>query len=397
MVKYDALIHDRKFFEPAHIKERQELYKFTQAVKVETFLWDLELYGQLQRALGDQVVLKGGAAAQLFIPTERQRTSVDIDVIYLGTKDRLEEALTKIHKDFGEDEVYFKFNKHTPKNPKTILPLETYFVPIPAAINADSTSNIKVDFHLMESLGLEVREVENAAAFVIPLGFNPICLSPASLLGDKLLTLAQGSVGIPPDREDDIVKQLYDLEYLTKNVNSEDTSAMNLAMTTLFEREIAHRSEKVGLDQAHQDSIRLLERYSTVNSPKPDELARTATRNFRGNYEPKPFRSSMDWEVTAKRLQFLVRCIASNPEQALVNLKEADEIEARIELKGNERRIEIRQALSEDFVTLLRGEHRMETAKRLKNTSPERLLWEVLRPSRLSDIQSLITPRATSA
>jgi hypothetical protein len=193
------------------------------------------------------------------------------------------------------------------------------------------------------------------------------------------------------------VKQLYDLEYLTKNVNSEDTSAMNLAMTTLFEREIAHRSEKVGLDQAHQDSIRLLERYSTVNSPKPDELARTATRNFRGNYEPKPFRSSMDWEVTAKRLQFLVRCIASNPEQALVNLKEADEIEARIELKGNERRIEIRQALSEDFVTLLRGEHRMETAKRLKNTSPERLLWEVLRPSRLSDIQSLITPRATSA
>ena len=42
MVKYDALIHDRKFFEPAHIKERQEQYKFTQAVKVETFLWDIE-------------------------------------------------------------------------------------------------------------------------------------------------------------------------------------------------------------------------------------------------------------------------------------------------------------------------------------------------------------------
>lgn len=397
MVKYDALIHDRKFFESAHIKERQEQYKFTQAVKVETFLWDLELYGQLQRALGDQVVLKGGAAAQLFIPTERQRTSVDIDVIYLGKKDRLEEALIKIHKDFGEDEVYFRFNKHIPKNPKTILPLETYFVPIPAVINADSTSNIKVDFHMMESLDLEVREVENATAFVIPLGFNPICLSPASLLGDKLLTLAQGSVGIPPDREDDIVKQLYDLEYLTNSVHPEDANAMNLAMTTLFEREIAHRPEKVGLNQAHQDSIRLLERYSTVNSHKPDELARIAMRNFKGNYEPKPFRSSLDWEVTARRLQFFVRCLADDQRQALIDLRKADEMAASIDFRGNERRTEIRHALSEEFVRLLKAEGRLEEAKRLKNTSTERLLWEVVHPSRLSDIQNLITARSTSA
>ena len=40
------------------------------------------------------------------------------------------------------------------------------------------------------------------------------------------------------------------------------------------------------MDQSHQDSIRLLERYSIVNSHKSDELARTAMRNFRGNYEP---------------------------------------------------------------------------------------------------------------
>ena len=397
MVKYDALIHDRKFFEPAHIKERQEQYKFTQAVKVETFLWDLEIYGQLQRALGDQVVLKGGAAAQLFIPAERQRTSVDIDVIYLGEKDRLEEVLTAIHKDFGEDDIYFKFNRHIPKNPKTSLPLETYFVPVPAVMNADATTNIKVDFHLMERLDLEVREVENAAAFVIPLGFNPICLSPASLLGDKLLTLAQGSVGIPPEREDDIVKQLYDLEYLTKSVTREDANAMNLAMTTLFEREIALRPEKVGLNQAHQDSIRLLEKYSVFGAPNADARAGSAIKNFRSNYEPGPFRSSIAWEITAKRLQFLVRSISADSGRSLAVLKEADEMAASIDLTGNERRTEIRQALSEGLVNMLRRENRFEAAKRLKNVSPERLLWEVLRPSRLSDIQNLITASATLA
>ena len=390
MVKYDALIHDRKFFEPAHIKERQELYKFTQAVKVETFLWDLELYGQLQRALGDEVVLKGGAAAQLFIPTERQRTSVDIDVIYLGKKGRLEEALTKIHKDFGEDEVYFKFNKHIPKNPKTILSVETYFVPIPAVISSDSTSNIKVDFHLMESLDLEVREVENATAFVIPLGFNPICLSPASLLGDKLLCLAQGSVGIPAEREDDIVKQLYDLEYLTKSVYPKDTDAMNHAMNTLFEREIAHRPNQVGLNQALEDSVGLLDRYSVFGDFSADARAASAIKNFKSNYEPGPFRSSIAWEITAKRLQFLIRSISEDPGHSLATLEEADDIAASIDLKGNEHRIEFRQALSEELVTILRQENRFQEAKRLKNVLPERLLWEVLRPSRLKELKGIV-------
>jgi hypothetical protein len=92
-----------------------------------------------------------------------------------------------------------------------------------------------------------------------------------------------------------------------------------------------------------------------------------------------------------------VRCIAENQEHALAALREADELGVRIDLKGNERRTEIRQTLSEEFVKLLRAENRLEAAKRLKNTSPERLLWEVVHPSRLSDIQNLITARSTSA
>jgi len=48
--------------------------------------------GQLQRQLGEKVILKGGAAAQLFFSPERQRTSVDIDVIYIGEKENLQSA-----------------------------------------------------------------------------------------------------------------------------------------------------------------------------------------------------------------------------------------------------------------------------------------------------------------
>ena len=107
MVNLDALIHDRTYFSLDHIAERKKQYNFTQAVKVETFLWDLELYGQLQHYLGNKVVLKGGAAAQLFFSPEQQRTSVDIDVIYTGDTKTLLSALTSIHKAFGEDDTFF--------------------------------------------------------------------------------------------------------------------------------------------------------------------------------------------------------------------------------------------------------------------------------------------------
>lgn len=114
MINFDALIHDRKYFGPDYITDRKEQYNFTQAIKVETFLWDLELFGQLQRSLGKQVVLKGGVATQLFFPPERQRSSVDIDVIYLGDVAPLPEVLESIHEAFGGDDLFFKFNKHTP-------------------------------------------------------------------------------------------------------------------------------------------------------------------------------------------------------------------------------------------------------------------------------------------
>ena len=92
---------------------------------------------------------------------------------------------------------------------------------------------------------------------------------------------------------------------------------MNLAMTTLFEREIALRPEKVGLNQAHQDSIRLLEKYSVFGAPNADARAGSAIKNFRRNYEPGPFRSSIAWEITAKRLQFLVRSISADSGRSL--------------------------------------------------------------------------------
>ncbi|MGD0339593.1 MAG: nucleotidyl transferase AbiEii/AbiGii toxin family protein [Bacteroidota bacterium] len=390
MVKYEALIHDRKYFEIEHITERQSQYNFTQAVKVETFLWDLELYGQLQYHLGKNIVLKGGTAAQLFFPPQQQRTSVDIDVVYLGDEGLLLNSFKSIHQAFGGDDLYFKFNKYTPVKPKTILPMVTYFVSVPSVSSRKTPLNIKIDFHLMERFDLETTRIETESAFIIPLAFKPLCFSAGSLLGDKLLTLAQGSVGIPIEREDDIVKQLYDIDLLSRIVDVKDTDVVRHAMNVLFERELKARNEQVQFEVALQQIMALLEKYSHLDSPRSERMARDAVHNFRSNYEPRPFRNWINWGVITKRLQFLIKAFIEDPESALEILKEADQIEKLLSLEGNEKRGVIRKELSSVFVEMLKSAGQIEIARRLRNSSPERLFWEVLRPSNLKEVKNQI-------
>ena len=392
MIDYGPLIHDRIYFDREHILERQALYGFTQAVKVETFLWDLELFGQLQRTLGNRVVLKGGAAAQLFFAPERQRTSVDIDVIYLGDAALLPTVLASIHEAFGADDLYFKFSRHVPLSPRTKLPLETYFVSVPTATGR-TPINMKVDFHLMDHLDLQVTEIEGASAFVIPLAFKPRCLSAGSLIGDKLLTLAQGSIGIPPEREDDMPKQLYDLDGLSRVVKSQDFEVIRHAMEELLEYELSVRSDKVSLERALEQMVHQLERYAGLDSHKSDEHARTAVQNFRGNYEPQPFRDPIAWGVLSKRLQFLVRCIAGSVANPISYLQRADRLETIIafkEGKFKETKPGLLESLRKDFLDVLRSQGRPDVAKRLKNSRVERLLWEVLTESNAEEIEGTI-------
>lgn len=280
-----------------------------------------------------------------------------------------------------------------PSSPKTNLPLETYFVSVPTVTGGKTPINVKVDFHLMDNFNLQTVELEKANAFVFPLAFKPRCLSAEALIGDKLLTLAQGSVGIPPEREDDIPKQLYDLDGLTRVVADEEFEALQTAMEVLFDRELSVRSEKVPFERALEQMIVLLERYSGLDAHKSDVRARTAIQNFRGNYEPRPFRDPITWGIVCKRLQFLVRCMAEKVENPLARLRSVGQTETFIALEGDrfkENRLRLRQELIEEFVAVLKSQERTEMAKRLRNSRLERLLWEIVTPSNVGEIQGKV-------
>jgi hypothetical protein len=390
MIDYSPLIHPRSFFEIDHINDRTTTLNFPQAVKVETFLWDVEIFGQLQRVFGELVILKGGAAAQLLVPPDKQRTSVDIDVIFLGKPEDLLNSLDIIHRDFGADESYFKFILLDPKAPKAIIPMVTYHIPVPS-VTKNAPIFIKVDFHFMDTLKLESAHLSDGNAFGTPLSFTPHCLTRASLLGDKLLTLAQGSVGISTDRETEIPKQLYDLDGLTRLAKTEDAIAMIRAMEILIEHEITDKVEQINFGQVLQEMKQLLDKYSRMDTPKGDLNARKALDNFKSNYEPRPYRNHISWGIISKRLSFLVTAIEIDPERAIEILKKADRIEHAVSNIQDPNIGEIRKSIATELLNSLKDIGQTETAKRLKNTMPERILWEILHPSNLDVIESLIS------
>jgi len=109
---------------------RARKYEFPNPLAVEIFLWDCELAAQLQDACSD-VVLKGGAAAQLHLPLEKQRGSIDIDVATPLKRSDVDELVQKVSES---SEGSMEFKLHQPKTPIPRLPLVTYFAKMPAKL-----------------------------------------------------------------------------------------------------------------------------------------------------------------------------------------------------------------------------------------------------------------------
>ena len=102
MVNYKKLIHDESSFKRETLEARMKEYGFKNMGRMELFLWDLEIFLQIQNHLKERVVLKGGAATQFYLPKEAQRTSVDIDMLFNGTEAEIDETLSQIEETLGD-------------------------------------------------------------------------------------------------------------------------------------------------------------------------------------------------------------------------------------------------------------------------------------------------------
>lgn len=365
------LFHKEAAFQRETFQYRMDEFGFKNMARLELFLWDLELFLHIQSILGDKIILKGGAATQFYLPREVQRTSVDIDMLFCGTEEEIRDTLEKIEKSLGTEDGLFKFRKHIPKNPKTMLPLHTYYTNVPSVLtNTErnmkedrvSHQELKIEFILQSDIWeYEMRTGENIFAVeshqeyhILPLNY---------LFADKLTTLGCETIGVQNERLDEQVKQFYDIMMLTRHCLLElQCSVVKEKYLKRAEQEWKVRKDTIGsglegseYNQTHiiEDVRKQLLRYEQVDSGEDVELKKyindfhSLYLNRKVQYDPKTVACG------AALIRLMYELMLSN--QGWDKVKKALAIEAKLgmeHLTGKERgqKIrEIREAMIQKF------------------------------------------------
>lgn len=398
-VDYQKLFHEKKDFERDTFAERMEEYGFKNMVRMELFLWDLELFLQIQKIFGDRIVLKGGAATQFYLPCEAQRTSVDIDMLFYGSYQEIEENLKKIEEVLNVSDKLFHFVEYVPKNPKTTLPLHTYFVDIPSVLTSAErnkkdkefpSQELKIEF-ILQSQKIEFEKRTGEHLFAVNSKWEYQLLPLNHLFADKLTTMGCETIGVQNSRMDEQVKQFYDILMLTQNCIAEIDCAVvrekykNLACVEWETR----KEEEYDLEMVIADVRKQLLRYEMADSGDDTELKKyindfhSLYLNSKVEYSPQ----SVACGATLIRLMYNLMISGSGWEK----LQQALEIEKWLELShlsGKEKGLKVRE-IREILIKEL-GSYSIIPAQILKGKNIKRIFWAVADIDNLDEIEKMI-------
>ena len=404
---YKKLFHKEEAFQRETFQKRMEEFGFKNMARMELFLWDLELFLHIQKILGDKIILKGGAATQFYLPRDAQRTSVDIDMLFFGTEEEIKETLRKIEEYLGTEDELFYFHKHSPKNPKTNLPLHTYYMKVPSALsnaerNMDRESipyqELKIEFILQpEKWEYERRTGENI--FAVNSSWNYQILPLNYLFADKLTTLGCNTIGVQNERLDEQVKQFYDIMMLSRNCISEMQCSvvkekyLKRAEQEWNTRKITLGSTLEGRDYEPkyivEDVEKQLLRYQQADSGEDAELKKfindfhSLYLNRKVQYDPK----TVACGASLVRLMYELMISAMGWDK----VKQALEIEKKLgmeHLSGPEKGQKIRE-LRNQFIQEF-GKDSVIPASTLKGKDLKRVFWAIVNIDNLNKIEGMI-------
>jgi predicted nucleotidyltransferase component of viral defense system len=396
---YQKLFHEEKDFARDTFAGRMEEYGFKNMARMELFLWDLELFLQIQKILGERIVLKGGAATQFYLPRDAQRTSVDIDMLFYGNYQEIEETLKNIEEVLDASDKLFHFKEHIPKDPKTTLPLHTYFVDIPSVLASAERNKkdeefphqeLKIEF-ILQPQKIEFEKRTGEHIFAVNSKWEYQLLPLNHLFADKLTTMGCETIGVQNSRIDEQVKQFYDILMLTQNCISEiDCAVVGEKYRTLacVEWEM-RKEEEYDLELVIADVRKQLLRYEMADSGEDPELKKyindfhSLYLNNKVEYSPQ----SVACGAALVRLMYELMLTGSGWEK----LQQALEIEKWLELahlSGKEKGLkvrEIRETLIKEF-----GSYSVIPAQILKGKNIKRIFWAVADIDNLDEIEKMI-------
>jgi hypothetical protein len=203
------MISDPKFFAREYI----DAHKFNApAVLAEQALHCLELVSELV-STGLSFQFKGGNSL-LIILQDPQRFSIDVDIATHEPRERIEECLNRLVKDHG---VFTKWDKRQHKT-KPWLPIASYYLFYKSRYEASEEPNIMLDVQLRRSpYKTEQKPVRCLELYQTDVSCElPL---PASIIGDKLLTLGPTTLGIPvgKGKETQRLKHVFDIARLLQS------------------------------------------------------------------------------------------------------------------------------------------------------------------------------------
>lgn len=404
---YKKLFHKEEAFQRETFQKRMEEFGFKNMARMELFLWDLELFLHIQKILGDKIILKGGAATQFYLPRDAQRTSVDIDMLFFGTEEEIKKTLRKIEEYLGTEDELFYFHKHSPKNPKTNLPLHTYYTKVPSVLsNAERNmeresipyQELKIEFILQpEKWEYERRTGENI--FAVNSSWNYQILPLNYLFADKLTTLGCNTIGVQNERLDEQVKQFYDIMMLSRNCISEMQCSV-VKEKYLKRAEQEWNTKKITLGSTLEgrdyepkyivkDVEKQLLRYQQADSGEDAELKKfindfhSLYLNRKVQYDPK----TVACGASLVRLMYELMISGMGWDK----VKQALEIEKKLgmeHLSGPEKGQKIRK-LRNQFIQEF-GKDSVIPASTLKGKDLKRVFWAVVNIDNLNKIEGMI-------
>lgn len=404
---YKKLFHKEEAFQRETFQKRMEEFGFKNMARMELFLWDLELFLHIQKILGDKIILKGGAATQFYLPRDAQRTSVDIDMLFFGTEEEIKKTLRKIEEYLGTEDELFYFHKHSPKNPKTNLPLHTYYTKVPSVLsNAERNmeresipyQELKIEFILQpEKWEYERRTGENI--FAVNSSWNYQILPLNYLFADKLTTLGCNTIGVQNERLDEQVKPFYDIMMLSRNCISEMQCSvvkekyLKRAEQEWNTRKITLGSTLEGRDYEPKYIVKDVEkqllRYQQADSGEDAELKKfindfhSLYLNRKVQYDPK----TVACGASLVRLMYELMISGMGWDK----VKQALEIEKKLgmeHLSGPEKGQKIRK-LRNQFIQEF-GKDSVIPASTLKGKDLKRVFWAVVNIDNLNKIEGMI-------
>ena len=395
-INTEKLILEKSAFDRKNIEMRMASGDFKSIAKFELFIWDLEMFLQIQKRLGDKVVLKGGAATQFYIPISNQRTSVDIDLVCTASRDVLHETLSSIETELNGKGELCRFKAHEPKNPKfTLDTLETYFLRIPSICSdtelftSRGIQEIKVEV-LFSNHAFPINHIKRPELFALETEREFNLLALECLFADKLTTLGPTTIGITDDRSDEQFKQIYDVFMLfISNVDQilsqKESIRMNYreyAMAECKTRNIPYNEEKLLLD------INLI--IGRIKAIESSQGAQKLANDFQSLYLRKEAnRDKAQWAIAGYILGLLVDYIFRG-DGKILHYKDIERLLGRTRfdnMRGPER-----GRMIEDLRNKLKADYGM-----LPDLSPDlfkkrlhRIIWELASIVFFEDIDNSI-------